>query len=463
MKRIFLLTVSLLLAVSSFSQDIEGSWNGVLNVGAKLPLVINISENEGIFSATMDSPAQGAKGIPVTTVSFENAKLTFSITNIGVQYEGIWRNDSIIGTFKQNGMTFPLNLSRTQATEESLTPTVRPQDPKPPYLYNSENIRFENKEAGITLAGTFTFPKEGKNFPVAVLVTGSGPQNRDEELFGHRPFLVLSDYLTRNGIAVLRYDDRGVAESGGNYQTATLEDFATDAAAAVNFLKTRKEINPKKIGIIGHSMGGTIAFMLAGEKNSDLAYIVSLAGMAISGDSLLRMQRYLLANAMGIPDEDIEKSQAFMDVVQNVVNKYPEDFILQNMDSIIAEITPDSLKGNETAKTSFQQVLKQMMAPEIKSIMNYDPSEVLQKIKCPVLALNGEKDLQVPADANLNRVKALVKSQVTIKKYPGLNHLFQHCTTGLPNEYGSIEETISPEVLSDIVTWIVLLNPLKGT
>ena len=292
------------MALSAFSQDIKGTWYGVLNA-ADLPLVFNISEKDGGYSATMDSPKQGAKGIPMSKVNFENAKLTITYTNAGIEYEGVWQNDSIVGTFKQNGMTFPLNLSRT---EQEPVPVIRPQDPKLPYPYNSENVKFENKQAGITLAGTLTLPKEGENFPVAVLVTGSGPQNRDEELVGHKPFLVLSDYLTRNGIAVLRYDDRGVAESGGNYSTATLDDFVSDATAAVNYLKTRKEIDSKKIGIIGHSYGGTIAFLLASEKNNDLAYIVSMAGVAIPGDSLLRIQRYLLAHAMGISDEDIEET-----------------------------------------------------------------------------------------------------------------------------------------------------------
>ena len=453
MKRIIISIISLLLALPAFSQEINGSWSGVLNAGViKLRLVINISEKGGIYSATMDSPDQGAKGIPVSALNFENAKLTFSIAKLQIEYEGVWQNDSIVGTFKQGGMAFPLNLKHLK---EGSTPVIRrPQEPKLPYPYHSENVRFENKAADITLAGTLSLPKEGKNFPAAILVTGSGQQNRDEEIMGHKTFFVLSDYLTRNGIAVLRYDDRGVAESGGNYSTATLDDFATDAAAAVNYLKTRKEINPKKIGVIGHSEGGIIAFMLASEKNNGLAYIVSMAGMAIPGDSLMRMQRYLIANKMGIPDAQIEQNEMLVDKANRIVNTYSDDFILQNMDKLTNEAFPDSLKANEAIRMAFHQGIKQLMLPEIKSLMNFNPSNALTKIKCPVLALNGEKDLQVPADINLNRVKALVKSPVTIKKYPDLNHLFQHCTTGLPNEYGSIEETISPEVLSDIVSWI---------
>ena len=250
------------------------------------------------------------------------------------------------------------------------------------------------------------------------------------------------------------YDDRGTAESGGKYATATIDSFATDAAAAVSYLKTRKEIDPKKIGIIGHSEGGTIAFMLASEKSNGLAYIVSMSGMAIPGDSLLRMQRYLIAKKMNKSETDIAKNEAFIDILNSIVKKYPENFILQNMDKLPDETLPDSVKGNDTIRAAFQREIKQMMTPEIKSLMNCNPSNALSKIKCPTLAVAGEKDLQVPADINLSRVKALVKGRVTVKKYPNLNHLFQNCTTGLPNEYGSIDETISPEVLSDIAEWI---------
>jgi len=452
MKRLFFFLICIFPVGTIFSQNIKGPWSGILDVGAtKLPIVLNISEKEGKYSATMDSPSQGAKGIPLSSINFDNAKLTFSITNMGVEYEGVWQNDSIIGTFKQFGRSVPLNLSQSIAT---LTSVNRPQNPEKPYPYHSEDLRFENKEAGITLAGTFTLPNEGNKFPAVVLVSGSGPQNRDEEVFGHKPFLVLSDHLTRNGIAVLRYDDREVAESSGNYQTATLQDFATDATAAVNYLKTRKEINPEKIGIIGHSEGGTIAFMLAAEDKSNLAFIVTMAGMAIQGDSLMRMQRYLINKEMGVPNLLIDQNEIAIEIAFNIVNKYPNDFILQNIDKLIDEAIPDSLKWNLSIRAAAQISIKQIMPAEIKSMMNYNPFDALTKIKSPVLALNGEKDLQVPADINLNRVKALVKGPVTVKKYPGLNHLFQHCTTGLPGEYGNIEETISPEVLNDIATWI---------
>ncbi len=453
MKKLIITAACMLMAISASAQDMKGAWKGSLNGGsAKLPLVLNIDEKEGVYSATLDSPKQGATGIPVNTITFADAKLAFSITQLGASYEGVLQGDSIVGTFKQNGMAFPLNLSRNR--EASAQWGARPQEPKLPYPYNAEEVRFENKKAGITLAGTLTCPREGKNFPVAILVTGSGPQNRNEELLGHKPFLVLSDYLTRNGIAVLRYDDRGVGESEGKYATANLDDFTTDAASAVEYLKTRKDVNPKKIGIIGHSEGGTIAFLLAGEKDSKLGFIVSMAGMAIPGDSLLQMQRYLISKASGASDEAITQSEKFLSIANQVIEKYPADSIKQHMNRIMDEVLPAELKGNAMARGQFQQAVVQLMSPEMQSILKCNPAEALKKIKCPVLALNGEKDLQVPADINLNRVKTLAKGPVTIKKYPGLNHLFQHCTTGLINEYGNIEETLSPEVLSDIASWI---------
>ena len=454
MKHIIILSISLLFTITSFSQNINGSWSGTLNAGGvKLPLVLNISGEAGAYTATIDSPLQGAKGIPVTAVSFEKATLTFSIANAGIEYEGTWQSDSIVGTFKQNGMTFPLNLKKTEGNAFQLN---RPQEPKPPYPYRSEDVTFENKPAGITLAGTLTLPKDGENFPAVVLITGSGPQNRDEEIMGHKPFLVLSDYLTRNGIAVLRYDDRGTAQSGGNYSTATLDDFVADAAAAIDYLKARKEINQHEIGLMGHSEGGVIAPMIAARSN-DLAFIIMLAGTGLRGDSILLLQNELAAKAEGMSEDKIAKSSKFNALIYNKIIDSKGNITLQEMtDWMIsekdkfAEFIPQNIPGDEFIKKSAEQ----MTSPWMQYFICYDPAPALKKVKCPVLALNGEKDLQVSADVNLNRVKELVKSPVTIKKYPGLNHLFQHCTTGLPAEYGNIEETISPEVLSDIVEWI---------
>ena len=452
MKKITLLAIVALSALPVFAQDINGSWFGVLNLGGrKLPVAINIHEINNAYTATMDSPAQGRKGIPVNTVNFSDDTLTFSIAGLRLEYKGVLAGDSIAGTFKQMGVALPLTFSK-------IAPDPRPQDPEAPYPYHAEEITFENKKAGIKLSGTLTWPKEGKRFPAVVLVSGSGPQNRNEEIFDHRPFLVLSDYLTRNGIAVLRYDDRGVGQSGGTYKTASLEDFTADAAAAVNYLMSRKEVDPKRTGMIGHSEGGTIAFLLAGQKNNKLSYIVSLAGMSIRGDSLLQMQRYLMAKAHGISDDKIAKNEALVTGINEVRNKYPADFIQAHIDSLALTLVPEELQDNKEAVAAVQQGLRQILSPELISLMQCDPSGALKAIRCPVLALNGEKDLQVPAEANLGRVQELVKSPVTVKEYPDLNHLFQPCDTGLPAEYGTIEETMSPEVMEDIAAWIKAQN-----
>ena len=289
MKRIIILTVSLLFVVASFSQtqDITGQWNGVLNVqGISLRIVFHVNKTDEGYTSTMDSPDQGATGLPVTSTTFDGSKLTLTVANI--VYEGEFKNDSVVGIFKQGGLSIPMNMGRTPM---EATPVVRPQEPKPPYPYHSENLTFENKAAGVTLAGTLTMPSTGDNFAAVILITGSGAQNRDEEIMRHKPFLVIADYLTRSGIAVLRYDDRGFAQSTGDIHSATTADFATDAESAIAYLKTRKEINSRKIGLTGHSEGGIIAPMVA-SRSKDVAFIAMLAGTGIRGDKILLLQYY---------------------------------------------------------------------------------------------------------------------------------------------------------------------------
>ncbi|MDR2449188.1 MAG: alpha/beta fold hydrolase [Prevotellaceae bacterium] len=466
MKKVFLAVIFIVFtAGSGFAQGFQGSWNGTLNAGgAKLRIVFHVEEKSGAYTATMDSPDQGAKGIPVTAVEVNSNTINLKIDHLAMAYAGTLTGNTLAGTFTQGGFSTSLNMERGAAPEAK-----RPQDPQPPYPYYSENITFENKAAGITLAATLTFPKEGRHFPAVALISGSGPQNRNEEVvqFNHRPFLVLSDYLTRHGVAVLRYEDRGVAESGGNYKTATLDDFASDALAAVDYLRTRPEMNPGKIGLVGHSEGGTIAFLLAG-AHPEIAYIVSLAGMSVNGDSLLRTQRRLLSLAQGIPDEAITLNEQLIEKTTAMIGHYPAEFVAAHIDSLterfwVAEkplierwkrVFPDTL-SDEALRKKIKTGLVQLSSTELRSLLQCDPSKALTKIQCPVFALNGEKDLQVPADMNLNHIEAQVKSALKVKKYPGLNHLFQHAGTGAIEEYAVIEETISPEVLEDIAAWIV--------
>ncbi|MCU0384654.1 MAG: alpha/beta fold hydrolase [Flavihumibacter sp.] len=302
----FLAVLLLVMGIAVQAQDIQGKWSGTLNVGAgKLRVVFNINKSATGFASTMDSPDQGVKGIPVTSTIFENSILKISITNAGIEYSGELKGDEITGEFKQAGRTFPLTLKQDS---EGPKRNTRPQEPIPPYPYHSEEVVFENKKAGIQLAGTLSLPNKEGSFPAVILISGSGPQNRDEEILGHKPFLVLADYLTKKGIAVLRYDDRGVGASTGDFKTATTFDFADDAAAALAYLQTRKEINQKILGLLGHSEGGIIAPLVA-SRSKNVDFVIMLAGTALRGDRLLLMQQELIAKAMGVPASEIEKSR----------------------------------------------------------------------------------------------------------------------------------------------------------
>lgn len=462
MRKILLSLITIFTIVNAFGQDIIGDWNGALKVqGIQLRLVFHISKTDSGFSATMDSPDQGAKGIPVTSVSFGNQVLKVAIAAAMIEYEGTLNKEQLIeGNFKQGGQVFPLNLSRD--TIEAVK-TVRPQEPKQPYPYYSEEVKFNNVKANLSLAGTLTLPSKEGNFPVVILISGSGAQNRDEELLGHKPFLVLSDYLTRNGIAVLRYDDRGTAQSEGDFKSATSADFATDAAAAVQYLLTRKEINKKQIGLIGHSEGGLIAPMLAA-KSKDVAFIVLLAGPGIPGDQLLLLQQILIGKASGVSNVDLVKASLVNKKAFNIVVKSKNlDTLKSDLTQYIQQAIKEDTSGKKPEGMSEADYIKmqvdQLASPWMQFFMQYNPAINLEKVRCPVLAINGAKDLQVPPEINLAAIKkALEKGgnhHFIIKELPDLNHLFQECKTGSPSEYATIEQTISPIALKEISDWIL--------
>jgi fermentation-respiration switch protein FrsA (DUF1100 family) len=442
------------------AQDITGQWNGVLSVmGKNLRIVFHINKTGEGYASTMDSPDQGATGIPIAITTFDDSKLMLSVSNI--VYEGEFKTDSIVGTFKQGGIAIPLTMKRTPA---EIKPAIRPQEPTPPYPYRSEDITFENKTAGITLAGTLTMPDTGSNFKAVILITGSGAQNRDEEIMGHKPFLVIADYLTRRGIAVLRYDDRGTAQSTGNFATATTADFATDTESAIVYLKTRKEINPQKIGLAGHSEGGVIAPMIAAQSN-DVSFIVMLAGTGLRGDALLLLQQEAVYRISGIPEARIAEickiNAKVFDMIVHTNGMVSQQEIIDFMATLkdgIAAVVP----GGMTADDYIQQFATGVSSPWMQYFLRYDPYPTLERVKCPVLAVNGSKDLQVPAKENLAAISEALKkggnTNVTIKEYPNLNHLFQECTTGSPAEYAIIEQTFSPVVLQDLAEWIISIN-----
>lgn len=386
-----------------------GSWSGKLKVGAmSLTLVLHLEQADGYVKVSLDSPDQGAKGIPAFKEYLSDDSLAVKVEAIGMTYRARLKEGKLDGTFSQNGFSTKLALSKGVAEVK------RPQMPKSPYPYTTEEMTFRNEKDGATLAGTLTWPvgydKNAKKKPVVVLfVTGSGQQNRDEEVFDHKPFLVIADYLARQGIATLRYDDRATGKSvGGEVKNATTEDFSRDAAAGIDFLRGNKAFG--KVGILGHSEGGSIAFMLGAQKKVD--FIVSLAGPGVKGDTLLAAQGNRILALSGQP----------------------------------ANMTVEKYRQQEAV----QQV------PWIRWFCDYDPSDDIRKTSCPVFALNGDRDCQVLSSLNLEAIRSLlpVTKRNMIKEYPALNHLFQHCTIGLPTEYGQIEETISPEVLEDMAKWI---------
>jgi pimeloyl-ACP methyl ester carboxylesterase len=330
--------------------------------------------------------------------------------------------------------------------------TNRPQEPKKPYPYHEEEVTYKSMEPGITLAGTLTVPKSGGPFPAVVLISGSDAQNRDEELMGHKPFLVLADYLTRRGIAVLRFDDRGVGGSSGDFSSATSENFAQDVMGGVSYLKSRKKINHTQIGLIGHSEGGVIAPMVA-SISSDIAFIVMMAGTGVNGEEILKLQAELLIRANGTSEELIKENtkvqEMMFDIIKTTTDK---EAAKKKAREALSDIKP-IIKDVALAQ------MDSAMTPWMRYFISYEPKTVLEKVKCPVLAINGEKDLQVSPQQNLPEIEKALKAaknkDFKTIELPGLNHLFQTCKTGSVTEYAQIEETISPTVLELISSWIL--------
>ncbi len=460
MKRITLILFAVLMTAFAWGQDISGQWNGALKIqGTQLRLVFHINKTDTGYSATMDSPDQGAKDLPVTSVTYTDSKLVLKMDNMRIEYSGELIDGIFKGTFKQAGFSTGMDLTREAIAKVE---AKRSQEPVKPYPYYSEEVLFSNPTGQAQLAGTLTMPsKEGK-FPVAVLISGSGPQNRNEELLGHKPFLVLSDYLTRNGIAVLRYDDRGTAGSTGDFRSATTDDLATDAEAAIAYLKTRKEIDPDHIGLIGHSEGGVIGPLVA-SRSKDVDFVVMMAGTGMRGLELLILQAELINRAMGSPEADIETMKRINGHIFNLVaNSTDEEKLRTEMTEYLVSVIDEFPKGEKPEGVSNEDFSKlmvnQIANPWMMYFLKYDPVPALQKVKCPVLALNGELDLQVPPKENLELIKKALKKNKSVKivEFPGMNHLFQTCKTGSPSEYGEIDQTINPIVLKEIADWITL-------
>ena len=443
---------------------IAGSWLGTLDAGGiQLRIIFNLSLNDdGQYKATMDSPDQGAAGIPLGEVKLYGDSVRIDAPSIYGYYLGkIMAPASIEGKWSQAGRTFDLNLEK----QDTVFVLNRPQEPQPPFPYQVEEVTFENRVQHFSLAGTLTIPEGEGPFPAVVLVTGSGSQNRDEEIFGHKPFKLIADRLTRAGIAVLRYDDRGFGSSGGSSIGATSQDFALDARSAVEFLFGQPEIDTLCVGIIGHSEGGMIAFMLASQYQ-DIAFIITLAGPGIDGKDILLDQSEYINRLSGVDEAVREDNRIVMNRVYDLMiandsyNRWVEE-----TKEFIKEYYSGSPRATysdmdlETIRKNLLGSIPESVYPWMRYFVQWDPSGLFGKIKCPVLALNGERDSQVLAEKNIQAIRegllAGGNTGSTTMIIPGLNHLFQHCKTGLPNEYSSIEETFDPATLDIISSWIL--------
>ena len=446
MKRVLLSLIVGVVSSFAFAHDIIGYWKGEV---MSLPIVFHVVERESGLSATLDSPMQGAKDIPCESIELKGDSVEIRMPLLQASFKGVFETgeNSIRGIFTQ-GVSVPMLLTRT--TEEA-SKLYRPQEPKPPFVYNGREVTFSHD--GITLAGTLTTPMWGYRYSAVVLVTGSGAQNRDEEILGHKPFAVIADYLTRAGFAVLRYDDRGVGGSTkGNSDDTTL-DYATDAIAAIKFLKTQSIIDSTRIGIIGHSEGGTIAFICAAQRPDDVAFVVSLGGAVVKGKELMVMQNKMIAEAAGRPlTEELE---------QNVVAVFDAIDSIKDNDRLSLRLNELMAKQGNLSEAEIARQVKHMVSPWYSAFIRLNPGEYVQQMKCPVLALNGEWDVQVNAQQNLDALKTIYP-EAEVKIYPGVNHMFQETSSlGQSLNYGAISQTFSPKVLDDIAKWLVKITAKK--
>lgn len=443
-----------------------GDWGGTLHVsGTDLHLILHfVRKTGGGLTGRLDSLDQNARGIPFSVVRQSGRKVYAEAAVIHGTYDGVLAasGKTIAGTWRQ-GVPLPLTLTRmTTASAAAFGKSNRPQEPKPPFPYAVKNVTFPGGASGVTLAGTLTQPPGSGPFPAAVLIAGSGPNDRDETILGHKPFWVLADSLTRRGIAVLRYDKRGVGQSTGRYGAATSRDFAQDAQAAADYLQTLPQIAPHKIGLIGHSEGGAVAPMVAA-KDADIAYIVLLAGTGVPGRQILMEQGALISKAAGMSDADMATSGALRKEMITLTAQEPDPAVARSkveavLRQALAAMPAVQKKAIGPPELFIQTQSAIMVSPWMRFFLTYDPAPTLKQVRCPVLALDGSLDMQVPPDENLAAIAAALKAggntDVTTQELPGLNHLFQTAKTGSPSEYARIEETMAPVVLTTVGDWI---------
>jgi uncharacterized protein len=461
MNKINLLTLfAFLFSISfSFAQGIIGKWSGDLEVmGQKIPLIINLDQNGDELIGTMDSPKQGAFGIKLSKAMFDGTLLFFEINSIAASYEGIFMGDQISGTFQQGGVSLPLNFKRI--SNEEAPKDLKPQLPKPPFNYVVEEVSFRNDSANVNLKGTLTRPSKIGTYPAVLLVGGSGPSDRDNQVLGHQPFFVMADHLTKNGVLVLRYDERGVGKSSGDFSSATYSDLVSDVHSALNFLKDHPNVNPNQIGVIGHSEGGLIAFQVASES-SLLAFMISLAGPVVAIKDLMIKQTEDVYRSSGMPKELVDKQVKLNTGVYDLfIQSNSKEEIIEGLNLLVKDfLVGEGLSGATLTKQKEDLVKAYSAAvnPWFLELIKLNPESFISAIDIPIFAAFGGKDTQVNAAQNGNHLIKLFESSPSLLKvevYTELNHLFQTANTGSVNEYAQIEETFHTKVLEDIVKFI---------
>lgn len=467
------IVVCLLFTSSLFAQSrnaFVGDWSGKLQVNVGLRLVLHITDSAGM-RATIDSPDQNAYNIQSDSIILNGDSTIVHFRKLRAKYKAkLIKNDSVVqllGIWQQGSYQFPLTMVKGSAPND-----VRPQNPKPPFNYRSEDILYKNNTGSVTLAATLTIPHKGGKHPAIILISGSGPQDRDETIFGHKPFWVIADYLTRHGYAVLRVDDRGVGKSKGETARATSADFAQDVITSIDYLSTRAEIDKKQIGLLGHSEGGIIAPMVAVQRK--IAFMILLAAPAVKGSELLDEQRVALLMSSGLSTSAASEYRTLSKRINEIIiqSKNKEEAIIQTEQEInrwqlsaSAEAkTALSLGSPENAKSYAVQSVNQMYVPWFRFFLAYNPAKDLMQSRCPVLALFGEKDIQVLSTQNMKPMESILKQSrksgaYMVREIKGVNHLFQHCDTCTLSEYASLAETFSESVMKEIAEW---LDSIRG-
>lgn len=467
-KGLWLLWLSISLCTVAWAQqskDIAGKWYGVTKsyYGDKQRLTVVLEKERDGYKGELRNPDYNDEAITLDHVIYRQDTLLLRVDTIKFAYTGVWNEASkqFQGIFTWNGQQGEFNLSRREIRQSDVY--KRPQEPKPPYPYHTDEVKFTNEHDHVSLAGTFTRPAEWGRYPVVVLLNGSGPQDRNDEMAGHKTFLVLADFLARNGIASLRFDDRGVGASGGVYEKSNIYDFAGDANAAIAYLKTRKDVDPYTVGLLGHSEGAIVA-QIAAANNKSIAFVVSMAGPGITGRQLVDQKVIMDGRMAGESDAEIkarvESLKPYWDALASDTNYVVAATRAKSALRDIYRASPEEVKKQVSEETFVNDI---HFDRELSSILLYKPLDYLKQIKCPFMAINGTRDMQVEATTNLNAIERALRENgnmlVTIRKFDGLNHLFQRCKTCTVGEYGDLEQTIDPLVPEFIAHWILQLPP----